>query len=132
MGNSPDISIVTAEELQRLWDENRVSEKRAAGAFLERVSWHSPARDPRMAGAWSAYVRLYTPDGFHIGTLHEVLYREDGRPAGHSHPKDYTLRDCSRVRTLHKQELEAQPRRRRQRQEAYTIQVPDKKHDDIR
>ena len=39
---------------------------------------------------------MLTFNGQHIGTIHEIV-APDGAIL-HSHPKDYTLRDCSRVR----------------------------------
>jgi hypothetical protein len=100
------IRIVSAEELQRLWDENHVSEKREAGVFTEIISEPIEAGDPRYAGQFSVIIKLLTPNGYHIGTIHQIVDANgnvltDRHPP---HPKDYTLRDCSRVRTVHRQE----------------------------
>ena len=36
-----------------------------------------------------------TANDRHVGTLHEIVMPDGAVP--HSHPKDYTRRDCSRV-----------------------------------
>jgi hypothetical protein len=102
-----------------------VSEKRAEGVFIEMVSQPTESGDRRYAGEFSVIVRLYTKNGRHIGTLHQMIDSSgtvlvDRHPP---HPRDYTLRDCSRVRTLHKQEMEPQPRKRR-RPRRTTIDEP--------
>jgi hypothetical protein len=91
------IAVVSAAEVQRLWDENQVEQKRRAGLLLEIVADSTAATNPRYANGRSLIVKLLTPTGQHIGTVHEIVF-DDGRPSPHSHPKDYTLRDCSRVR----------------------------------
>ena len=55
----------------------------------------TPARDPRYAGGVSRIVKLMTANDRHVGTLHEIAMPDGAVP--HSHPKDYTRRDCSRV-----------------------------------
>ena len=82
--------------MQRLWDANHVSQKRAAGLLVEIIAGSVAANNPAYSGARSIIVKLLTQHGRHIGTVLEIVY-EDGRMP-HSHPKDYTLRDCSRVR----------------------------------
>jgi hypothetical protein len=70
--------------------------KRASAILRDVIVHRRPAGDPRWAGGESVIVKLLTPRGQHIGTLHEVRM-PDGSVV-HSHPKDYTRRDCSRVR----------------------------------
>jgi hypothetical protein len=93
------IPTVPAAEIQRLSDKNSVEQKRRAGLLLEIVADNSPATNPTYSGGRSLIIKLLTPGGQHIGTLHEIVFN-DGRPTPHSHPKDYTLRDCSRVRRI--------------------------------
>jgi hypothetical protein len=66
------------------------------------------ATNPRYAGGASVIVKLVTPNGQHIGTFHEIRMPDGSVP--HSHPKDYTKRDCSRVRPLVEPGHGAQPR----------------------
>jgi hypothetical protein len=97
-GRSSDIDLVSEAELLRLWDENHVSEKRAAGLLIESIARETPAADPALPAVVGRIIKLETPvHRRHIGTLHEVVDR-DGNVL-HSHPKDYTRRDCTRVRT---------------------------------
>lgn len=70
--------------------------KRAAGVFLELIVHRTAARDPRWIGGEARIVKLVTANGQHVGTVHEVVTA--GGETTHSHPKDYTRRDCSRVR----------------------------------
>lgn len=80
----------------RLWEDNDVSKKRASGLLLESIASPSRATNPQYAGGESRFVKLLTSGGQHIGTLHEIVMPDGSVP--HSHPKDYTLRDCRRVR----------------------------------
>ena len=52
-------------------------------------------RGTRYAGGVSRIVKLMTANNRHVGTLHEIAMPDGAVP--HSHPKDYTRRDCSRV-----------------------------------
>ena len=70
--------------------------KRAAGILIEDIVHRAVATNPRWLGGEARIVKLVTVNGQHIGTLHEVA-TADGEVV-HSHPKDYTRRDCSRVR----------------------------------
>jgi hypothetical protein len=90
------ISVVEAEVLDELWNRNRLSDKRATGLLTEIIVYSSPAGNPRYAGGTSIIVKLLTANGRHIGTVHEIVMQDGSRP--HSHPKDYTHRDCTRVR----------------------------------
>jgi hypothetical protein len=110
MGKVSTISLVSAEALQRLWDENHMTEKRAAKLFVEKIAYSTPARDPRLAGGTSVIVLLFTRNGHHVGTVHEVILG-DGTPSEHSHPKDYVLRDCNRVRIQHEEEKASHAKR---------------------
>ena len=71
--------------------------KRAEGALIESIVHRTAARNPRWLGGEARIIKLNTVRGEHIGTLHEVI-TADGEVV-HSHPKDYTRRDCSRVRS---------------------------------
>ena len=82
--------------MQRLWNENQVSQKRAAGLLVEIIAGSVEASNPAYSGATSIIVKLLTQNGRHIGTVHEIVFGDGRIP--HSHPKDYTLRDCSRIR----------------------------------
>jgi hypothetical protein len=79
-----------------LWVENAVDEKRQRGVFIEIIARRDPATNPRYIGGESRYVKLLTSTGWHVGTVHEIVLA-DGALV-HIHPKDYTRRDCSRVR----------------------------------
>lgn len=82
--------------MERAWLENEVDRKRREGILISIIVHPSPATDPRYSGGTSQYVKLMTPDGQHIGTVHEVVMSDGTVP--HSHPKDYTRRDCVRMR----------------------------------
>lgn len=88
--------MVSLPYLERLWNDNRVPVKRTEGVLDAIVAHRSPAGDPRYRGGESRIVKLLTPNGRHIGTVHEIVMPDGTVP--HSHPKDYTLRDCSRLR----------------------------------
>ncbi len=85
---------VPRERLQREWEENHMPAKRNNPAFSlrERVS---PATNSRWLGGTSRIVRIFTPNGRHIGTLHEIVLPDGSVP--HSHPKDYTRRYCAKI-----------------------------------
>ena len=70
--------------------------KRAEGIFREVIVHQSRAGDPRFLGGISRIVKLITVSGQHVGTVHEIVMPDGTIP--HSHPKDYTRRDCSRLR----------------------------------
>jgi len=74
-----------------------MDEKRSSRLLIEQIVHQTPAGDPRYVGGVSNIVKLVTASGQHIGTFHEIVMPDGSAP--HSHPKDYTLRDCSRVRT---------------------------------
>jgi hypothetical protein len=90
------IDVVPLSELEAIWEATGVSEKRASDLLLDTIVHRAPARDPRWTGGEARIVKLLTQRGQHIGTVHEVVM-PDGSTV-HSHPKDYTQRDCSRVR----------------------------------
>lgn len=73
-----------------------MDEKRAGRVFLESIAFNGPATNPRYVGGESRYVKLLTRNGYQIGTVHEIVLPDGSIP--HRHPKDYTLRDCTRVR----------------------------------
>ena len=70
--------------------------KRTASVVTEVIVHQAPAGDPRYLGGISQIVKLVSPNGHHLGTVHEVIMPDGAAP--HVHPKDYTRRDCSRVR----------------------------------
>lgn len=82
--------------MDRIWAENAVDRKRREGLLVAVIVNPSPARNPRYSGGVSHFVKLLTRNSQHIGTLHEIVL-PDGTVA-HSHPKDYTRRDCVRLR----------------------------------
>lgn len=82
--------------MEELWNSNGMPGKRATGEFDEIVVYERPAMDPSYRGGASVIIKLLTrTGGQHVGTMHEIRMPDGTRP--HSHPKDYTLRDCSRV-----------------------------------
>lgn len=84
------------QELQTEWDSNSVERKLEAAILSTSIVFSSPAMNPRYARGVSRILKVFTPAGQHIGTIHEIVM-PDGRVA-HRHPKDYTRRDCSRMR----------------------------------
>jgi len=90
------IEVVPFAELDALWAANEMDRKRASGMLLESIVHRAAARNPRWLGGEARIVKLITANGQHIGTVHEVVTTEGD--AVHSHPKDYTRCDCSRVR----------------------------------
>jgi hypothetical protein len=90
------VSVIPQSQLESLWEQNSIAVKRASGALQEIITYSTEARNPAFAGGRSLIIKLMTPGGQHIGTLHEI--RMPGGRVPHSHPKNYTLRDCSRVR----------------------------------
>jgi hypothetical protein len=102
MGRRLAIPVIPADELLRLWRENRMPEKRATGLFAEIVAYTTPARDPALPGVRAVIIKLLTPKGQHIGTVHDIINADNTLRESHVH--DYTLRDCSRVRIIQKQE----------------------------
>ncbi len=95
-GKRDSIRVVNLDELQRIWNHSRMPEKRTEGVFVEVIAHEAPAGDPRYHGGTSVIVKLLTANGRHIGTAHEIVMPDGSVP--HSHPKDYTNRDCSRLR----------------------------------
>ena len=90
------IDVVPLTELEVVWAESNVDAKRASGVLLESIVHRTPARNPRWIGGEARILKLLTANGRHIGTVHEVVMPDS--EIVHSHPKDYTRRDCSRVR----------------------------------
>src|SRR5687768_11893994 len=90
-----DLSL-SRPEFDHLWISNRVLEKLGEGLLIESVADDVPASNPRYAGGRSQIIKLSTTAGWHIATLHRIVMPDGSIP--HEHPKDYTLRDCSRVR----------------------------------
>lgn len=90
------IPIIPRDEFELLWNSQEMPEKVAAGLFEERIK-ETSATSPRFVGGRSLIVKLVSSNGFHIGTIHRIVMPDGSVP--HEHGKDYTLRDCSRVRT---------------------------------
>ncbi len=93
-----------------------MAEKRANRLLSEIIAYEAEARDPALAGVKGVIVKLLTPKGRHIGTVHDIV-NADGS-VRESHPHDYTRRDCTRVRVAQKEELQpkpAKPRKQRKR-----------------
>ena len=88
---------VTSEELEAEWFAATMDRKRAEGLFSEIIAHSTAARNPRYAAGTSRIVKLVTAHGRHIGTVHEIVL--PGGLVPHSHPKDYTRRDCVRIRS---------------------------------
>jgi hypothetical protein len=89
------VPMIPRPEFDALWAEGDMPAKIAAGAFVEIID-ETPATNPRYAGGSSLIIVLRTTKDFHIGTIHRIVMPDGSIP--HEHPKDYTLRDCSRVR----------------------------------
>ena len=96
------IPVVSPDELQRLWDENRISQKRTEHLFSEIIAYETPAGDPALPGVRGVIIKLLTPKGQHVATVHDIVNADGSIRDSHAH--DYTLRDCTRVRTIQKQE----------------------------
>ena len=92
------MDIVSIDDLQIEWDLNQMSLKRRDGRFIERIVNPEPALNPRYRGGESRIILLFTPNGRHIGTIHEIAMPDGTIP--HVHPKDYTRHDCTRVRSI--------------------------------
>lgn len=91
-----NIEVLPWEAFQGLFAEARIEEKRIAGIFVEIIADERPATNPRYAGGRSLIIKLLTPGGQHIATVHHIVMPDGSVP--HTHGKDYTRRDCSRVR----------------------------------
>ena len=90
------MEVTTLEELERICEAEGVQGKRSAGILSDIIAYSAPARNPSYAGGESLILKVMTPNGRHIATWHEIRMPDGAMP--HSHPKDYTRRDCSRVR----------------------------------
>ena len=88
--------VVTPGELEQIWSDAGMPHKRAARLVQEIIVHNAAAGDPRYTGGRSLIVKILTPNGRHIGTVHEIRMPDGSVP--HSHPKDYTERGCERVR----------------------------------
>lgn len=90
------MEVVPYEVLVREWEQARVAYKRESGILSAIVADTSDAKNQRYHGGTSYIVKPLTPSGQHIGTLHEIMLPDGSVP--HTHPKDYTRRDCTRIR----------------------------------
>jgi len=95
-GKRATMDVTSLDDLERTWNDSRMPVKRTEGVFVEVVAHQAPAGDPRYRGGVSVIIKILTARGRHIGTVHEIVMPDGSVP--HSHPKDYTRRDCSRVR----------------------------------
>ncbi|MEP6870660.1 MAG: hypothetical protein ABI939_02295 [Anaerolineaceae bacterium] len=91
-----DIKATNLEDLTAIWADNAVDEKLAAGLLNSITAADARTTNPLYAGARSRIIKVLAPKGRHIGTYHEILAPDSS--ILHRHPKDYTLRDCTRVR----------------------------------
>ena len=66
--------------------------RRADGALCSMIVHERAATNPAYADGTSRIVKLLTANDQHIGTVHEIVLLDGTVP--HSHPKDYTRRDC--------------------------------------
>ena len=89
------MDVRTLQDIEVEWLAEAMNRKREEGLLREIVAHSAPARNPQYVGGESRIVKLLTAHGRHIGTIHEILMPDGSTP--HSHPKDYTRRDCSRV-----------------------------------
>ncbi len=90
------VEVIHLSILERICLDEGIQAKRAAGILSGIIAHSAPARNPIYAGGRSVIVKIMTPRGQHIATWHEIRMPDSSIP--HSHPKDYTRRDCSRVR----------------------------------
>jgi hypothetical protein len=91
-----NIEVVSLQEIVWLWDDNRLDAKLADGTLYTIVAADDPAVNPLYGRGRSRIVKVYTQNAQHVGTFHEIVLPDGSVP--HRHPKDYTRRDCSRVR----------------------------------
>lgn len=91
-----DIDVLSASELETLWATAAVDAKIASGTLHTIIVATAPATNPIYFGGTSRILKVLTPNGQHIGTVHEIEAPDQG--VLHRHPKDYTRRDCTRVR----------------------------------
>lgn len=91
-----DIEVISQTELDALWAEGAVDAKVANGSLHTIIIVTEPAKNRLYHGGTSRIVKVRTANGHHIGTFHEI--EVPGSGILHRHPKDYTRRDCSRVR----------------------------------
>ncbi len=90
------IEVVSMDQIVAEWDAASVFLKILNGQRQLIVVDSSPAVNPRYVGGMSRIIKVLTHNNEHIGTYHEILMPDGEVP--HRHPKDYTRRDCSRVR----------------------------------
>ncbi len=83
------------DEFEREWADNGMAAKRAGGLLRSVIVHETPATNPDYTGGTSRIIKLMTANNRHIGTLHEIVTLDGTVP--HSHAKDYTRRDCSRI-----------------------------------
>ena len=88
--------MISRPEFDFLWNDGDMPAKIVAAAFTEQVLRDTPATNLKYEGGRSLLVKLVTANDRHIGTIHRIVMPDGSIP--HEHPKDYTLRDCSRVR----------------------------------
>ena len=97
IGKNSLIDSAPLEDLETEWTQNNMPAKREGGHLREIIVSRRPAVNPSYDGGESRIVKLLTlENNQHIGTIHEIVMPDGSVP--HSHPKDYTRRNCSRVR----------------------------------
>jgi hypothetical protein len=90
------VPMIPRPDFDSLWGVGDMPAKIASGKFREQVLRDTPATNPKYLGGRSLLIKLVTDRENHIGTIHRIVMPDGSIP--HEHPKDYTLRDCSRVR----------------------------------
>src|SRR5438477_578240 len=80
------IVYVSQAELEAEWLANGMPAK-LAGTLTHTIVDYGPATNKRFRGGESRIVILRTPNGRHIGTMHEV--QMGNGQIVHRHPKDY-------------------------------------------
>ena len=86
---------LSRSQLEREWADNGLPAKRAGGILRAVIVPERAATNPAYPGGASRIVKLLTANNQHIGTIHEIVLPDGSVP--HSHPRDYTRRDCERV-----------------------------------
>lgn len=99
---SADIELAPDEVLAEAWATNAVDSKRARGLLRDIVAAAKAARDPAYEGWRMRYVKVVTLNNRHAGTFAEFVDRAG--TVVQRRIRDYTFRDCRRIRCKHKAE----------------------------
>ena len=93
------MEVISLTDLEMLWHDAGVDAKVDTEAlYLELIDLEdTPATNPRYEGGLSRFYLVKTSSHHrHVGTIHRIEMPDGLVP--HSHPHDYTRRDCSRCR----------------------------------